>query len=180
MPKKSYCLDSTFFDRDTNIVSQELLGKLLYFQGKSGIITETESYIGQDDPACHAFRGRTKRTEVMFGAPGFSYVYLIYGMYYCLNVVTEQEGFPAAVLIRGVRMISPLYQSINGPGKLCKIFGINKNHNECDITTNNHFYIKDLGISPSFYSTPRVGISKGLDKLWRYVLNDHVLQNYKI
>lgn len=172
MTHTTHCLDYKFFARDTNIVSQELLGKLLYFQGKSGIITETESYIGQDDPACHASRGRTKRTEVMFGPPGVSYVYFIYGMYYCLNVVTEQEGFPAAVLIRGVNMISPSPQTINGPGKLCKNFGINKEHNGYDITNSDEFFIKDIGIKASFSTTPRIGISKGLDKLWRYVMDN--------
>jgi DNA-3-methyladenine glycosylase len=179
MVKNNNRLDYTFFDRDTNLVSQQLLGKLLYFQGKSGIITETESYIGQDDPACHASRGRTKRTEIMFGPPGFSYVYLIYGMYYCLNVVTEKEGFPAAVLIRGLYIVDTFPQYINGPGKICKIFGINKIHNACDITTHDHFFISDIDLNPSFYTTSRIGISKGLDKPWRYVMESSNLENYK-
>nr|WP_253307781.1 DNA-3-methyladenine glycosylase [Rickettsia endosymbiont of Ceutorhynchus assimilis] len=165
-------LTRDFFARDTNIVSQELLGKLLYFQGKKAIITETESYIGQDDPACHAARGRTKRTDIMFGLPGFSYVYLIYGMYYCLNFVTEIEGFPAAVLIRGVHVISPENQYLNGPGKLCRYLGINISHNKCDIINNNEFFVSDIGLKTSFSITPRIGITKGIDKLWRYVVKE--------
>jgi DNA-3-methyladenine glycosylase len=92
-------LRQEFFARDTVTVAQELLGQRLCFQGKSGIITETEAYVGQDDPACHAARGMTKRTEVMFGQAGVVYVYLIYGKYYCLNLVTEKLDFPAAVLV---------------------------------------------------------------------------------
>jgi len=164
------CLKRDFFARPTNIVSQELLGKLLCFQDKKGIITETESYIGDADPACHAANGRTKRTEVMFGPAGFSYIYLIYGLHFCLNIVTEEEGFPAAVLIRGVYAISPSEQYLNGPGKLCKFFGLNKYYNNYCITNNNQFFIKDIGIEFSFSTTPRIGISKGLDKLWRYVI----------
>lgn len=168
-------LEPNFFIRSTNIVSQELLGKLLYFEGKKGIIIETESYIGKDDPACHAFKGRTKRTEVMFGPPGFTYVYFIYGMYYCLNVVTEEEGVPAAVLIRGVQVISPFSQYLNGPGKLCRFFGINRSHNNINITNNKEFFIEDIGLNPSFITTTRIGISEGTDRLWRYVIDKPIL-----
>ncbi|MEY4464246.1 MAG: hypothetical protein RLZZ81_1217 [Pseudomonadota bacterium] len=206
-------LPREFFARDTNLVSTELIGKVLYFQGKTAIITETESYIGQDDPACHAARGRTKRTDVMFGPAGFSYVYLIYGMYYCLNFVTEAEGFPAATLIRGVHVISPndLYTAdtskvgsqisgkpaqriiireqrripkfdvpnlevskvyLNGPGKLCKYLGINISHNKCDLINNNEFFVGDIGLKLPYSTTTRIGITKGTDKLWRYVITD--------
>src|SRR2546430_489923 len=98
-------LPRSFFVRPTLQVAEELLGKLLVFNNQRGLITETEAYIGQDDPACHAARGMTPRTQVMFGPPGFSYVYFIYGMYHCFNVVTEPEGFPAAVLIRGIKLL---------------------------------------------------------------------------
>jgi hypothetical protein len=97
------CLTRDFFHRPTVLVAQELLGKTLVFNGQRGRITETEAYLGQaDDPACHAARGKTKRNAVMFGQAGLSYVYFIYGMYYCFNIVTEDEHFGAAVLIRGV------------------------------------------------------------------------------
>lgn len=85
-------LKSSFFNRPTLLVAEELLGKVLVFKKYCGIITETEAYIGAEDPACHAFRGETPRTKIMFGKPGFSYIYLIYGMYHCLNFVTEKEG----------------------------------------------------------------------------------------
>lgn len=172
MNNKLIPLPREFFARDTNIVSQELLGKALYFQGKIGIITETESYIGQDDPACHAARGRTKRTDIMFGPAGFSYVYLIYGMYYCLNFVTETEGFPAATLIRGVQIISPEKIQLQGPGKLCRYLGINISHNKCDIIDNNEFFVSDINLKLPYSTTTRIGITKGTDKLWRYVITD--------
>lgn len=108
----------------------------------------------------------------MFGPAGFTYVYLIYGMYYCFNIVTEQEGFPAAVLIRGVYMYSPNCHNINGPGKLCKIFGITKEHNQVDITRSTNLLVCDIGIHPSFSITTRIGINKGLDKMWRYVVDE--------
>ena len=81
--------------------------KTLHFDNYQGIITETEAYIGQDDPACHASKVKTKRTSIMFEEGGHCYVYLIYGMYYCFNIVTEASGFPAAVLLRGIKLISP-------------------------------------------------------------------------
>ena len=167
-------LPRKFFARETNIVSTELLGKILYFQGKTAIITETESYIGQDDPACHAARGKTKRTDVMFGPAGFSYVYLIYGMYYCLNFITETEGYPAATLIRGAHVISPENRHLNGPGKLCKYLGINISHNKFDITNNNEFFVSDINLRFPYSSTTRIGITKGLDKLWRYVITNPI------
>ena len=99
-------LPQTFYQRDTHIVARELLGKVLVrrWRGKflTGRICEVESYVGEDDKACHAAKGKTKRNEVMFGQAGLAYVYLIYGMHHCFNIVTEEKGFPAAVLIRGL------------------------------------------------------------------------------
>lgn len=175
MTSKPVISKTNFFMRSTNIVSQELLGKSLYFAGKKAIITETESYIAANDPACHAFKAKTKRTEVMFGPAGRTYVYFIYGMYYCLNIVTEPEGFAAAVLIRGAQVTSPTNQYINGPGKLCRFFEINCLHNNINITDNKEFFIEDIGLTPSFLTTRRVGISKGVDKLWRYVIDKPIL-----
>lgn len=163
-------LTRSFFDRPTIDVARGLLGKEMFFYGKRGIITETEAYIGRDDPACHAARGITKRNEPMFGVAGFSYVYLIYGMYYCLNFVTEDEGFPAAVLIRGLLVGGVNKKETNGPGKLCRFMGINKNHNNLDITKDDEFSVSETGIAPKIAATPRIGISQGQDKLWRFII----------
>ncbi len=142
----------------------------MVFNGTAGLITETEAYIGQDDPACHAARGKTTRNAVMFGPPGFSYVYFIYGMYHCLNFVTEDEGKPAAVLIRGLKLLESPSLHLNGPGKLCRHLGITRDHNGIDITTSDFFYIKDSPPPPTFETTPRIGITQGQEKLWRFVV----------
>lgn len=163
-------LSREFFNRPTLTVAQELLGKIAVFQNVAGIITETEAYIGENDPACHAARGKTPRNAVMFGPPGMSYVYFIYGMYHCLNFVTEGEGTPAAVLIRGLMQIEPAPLHLNGPGKLCRHLGITREHNGIDITESDSFYVKDSPLSPAFETTSRIGISKGQEKPWRFVV----------
>ena len=157
------------FKRPTLEVAQNLLGKIMVFENFEGIIAETEAYIGQDDPACHAARGRTLRTAVMFGPPGISYVYFIYGMYHCLNVVTQEEGFPAAVLIRGLQLVTPSCLLLDGPGKLCRHLGITTAHNGLNLTSHPSFFIKNSDFSPTYETTPRIGITKGREKLWRFV-----------
>ncbi len=161
-----------FFTQPTLWVAENLLGKIMVFGDKHGIITETEAYIGQDDPACHAARGITPRTQVMFGPPGFTYVYFIYGMYHCLNFVTEPEGSAAAVLIRGLYMFEEPRLHLNGPGKLCRHLGVTRQHNAIDIITAENFYVKDSSKTLTFKITPRIGISQGQDRLWRF-LADH-------
>ena len=162
-------LKRTFFNRPTLLVAQELLGKVLVFKNHRGIITETEAYMGFEDPASHAFKGETPRSQIMFGKPGFSYVYLIYGMYHCLNVVTEKVGFPAAVLIRSVKLLDETKLHLNGPGKICRHMGITKAHNTLDITNNDEFYIGCINQTLKFSKTPRIGIKVGKDKLWRFL-----------
>lgn len=162
-------LDRDFFNRPCPEVARDLLGQTLVFKNFSGIITETESYRGSDDPASHAFKGSTPRTQVMFGKPGISYVYLIYGMYHCLNFVTEEEGAPSAVLIRGLKLITPTAKLLDGPGKLCRELSINKFHNNIDLTLSDDFYIAKSEAINEFDVTPRIGIKVGLDKLWRFV-----------
>lgn len=162
-------LSRSFYERDTRQVAQELLGKHLVFNSHQGIITETEAYIGHEDPACHAAAGLTPRTKPMFGPAGHAYIYFIYGMYHCLNIVTEQTGFPAAVLIRSV-WIPELKLHLNGPGKLCRHLGLTKVHNERDLTSDPSFYVLDSPLQLPFDTTSRIGISKGQDKLWRYVV----------
>ena len=159
-------LDRSFFSDSTVEVAQNLLGKQLTFHDFSGIITETEAYHQDNDPACHAYKGKTPRNTAMFGPPGFSYVYFIYGMYHCLNIVTEPKGIAAAVLIRGLKIGS---LDLNGPGKLCRHLKITRDHNALDLMTSNHFFISDVGLKPSFISTPRIGIRVGCEKLWRFV-----------
>lgn len=171
----AYKLEVDFFLQDTITVAKKLLGKRLFFYNKALIITETEGYIGADDPACHGRAGRTTRNFSMFGIGGYTYVYFIYGMYYCLNFVTEKEGFPAAVLIRaGYDEKEEIpYRLTNGPGKLCKYLNITREHNNINITdnkVNKDFYIEDIGIKPQEISaTARIGIKHGLDKQWRFL-----------
>jgi len=164
-------LSREFYEQSTLEVAKELIGKVMVFDSFEGVITETEAYIGKDDPACHAARGKTKRNEVMFARAGTSYVYLIYGMYHCLNFVTEEEGFPAAVLIRGVYIPQIDYKRTNGPGKLCKIMDITKQQNGVDIVESNDFYVLDKGIKLDYDTTTRIGISQGKELPWRFVVD---------
>jgi DNA-3-methyladenine glycosylase len=134
-------LPRDFYARDTELVARDLLGRVLECETSegtaSGIIVETEAYLGEHDEACHAVVGRTARTEPLYGPPGISYVYFIYGMYWCFNAVTRDEGLPSAVLVRALEPLTgiPLMQRrrprasslpdlTNGPGKLCTALGI--------------------------------------------------------
>ncbi len=166
-------LKKDFYNRSTLIVAKELLGK--YLVRKIGgmtvahKITETEAYHGPKDLASHASKGRTPRTEVMFGPAGHAYVYLIYGMYHCFNIVTGPEGFPSAVLIRGLDG-----EKCDGPGKLCRVFEIDKKLNAIDLTTSSELWVEDRGEEVRrIKRTPRVGIDYAKeykDKPWRFVL----------
>ena len=145
-PKASSILHREFYARPTLTVARDLIGARLVriSNGRqlAGLITETEAYIGEQDLGCHATAGRTKRTEVMYGPPGHAYVYFTYGNHWMLNVVTEPEGFPAAVLIRaiqpveGVRTIARRrhQRDTYGPGKLTQALGITKVENGVDLT----------------------------------------------
>jgi DNA-3-methyladenine glycosylase len=130
-------LPRSFYDRATCAVAVDLLGRRLVVPHPtdrnappgSGWIVETEAYVGPEDRASHASRGRTPRTEIMFGPPGVAYVYLVYGMHYCLNAVTEREGYPAAVLIRAIEPALALPGRTDGPGRLCRALGIDRSFN---------------------------------------------------
>lgn len=121
-------LPRSFYDRDTVQVAKDLLGMefvhVVGGQERAGRIVETEAYLGPHDLAAHSAKGRTKRTEVMFGPPGYAYVYLIYGMHWCINFVTESEGHASAVLIRALEPVRNLAGKTSGPGLLCKAMGI--------------------------------------------------------
>lgn len=177
-------LNREFYVRPTLEVARDLIGKYLVFNSKDGLLAarlvEVEAYIGENDPACHAAVGKTKRNEVMYDTGGFSYIYFIYGMYHCFNIVTENEGFPAAVLVRGAEPIDGLQIMLDrfnkrndskltdGPGKLCKAFNLNREHNGLDLIGET-LYLEDRGYYPSkIERSKRIGIKKGTERLWRF------------
>lgn len=168
-----------FYSRNTLDVAKSLLGCILCKKMDTGdvlrgIIVETEAYT-QEDPACHAFRGMTKRASTLFKAPGLAYVYLIYGMYNCVNVVTEEEGRGCAVLIRALEPIGML-EKTNGPGKLCRTFKITRALNEVDLTSYESGLWIEYGknISQSdIVSASRIGIKVGVDLKWRFYIRNN-------
>ena len=171
-------LSKRFYQQDTLKVAQNLLGCFLVRQiGKKiikGMIVETEAYIGEDDLACHASRGRTPRTEIMYGEAGRAYVYMVYGMHHCLNVVTEKKNFPAAALIRGIA-VEGGNMILDGPGKLCKFFKVDRKLNGWDLTEGKKLWIeKGIKIKkPRIKKSKRVGIDyagKCRHYLWRFYL----------
>lgn len=178
-------LNQSFYNQPTLKVARELLGNFLIHKVGNkkiiGQITETESYIGPNDLASHASKGKTKRTEIMFGDPGYWYVYLIYGMYYCLNIVTEHKNYPAAVLIRSVKPISGLPDKIktDGPGKLSREFKIDKKTNgQPGFGHKTKLWIEINKSKPAklnIKKAPRIGIEyagKYKGKLWRFYIDD--------
>jgi len=161
-----------FFIRDVLHVAPELVGKILVIRSKDNsvrrfIITETEAYRGAEDKACHASKGRTSRTEVMYHEGGKIYVYIVYGMYWMLNFVTSEKDIPQAALIRGI-------EGYNGPGKLTKAIGIDKSFYGEDLISSNRIWIEDTGYKPSVKTGQRIGINyageKWENKLWRFFI----------
>jgi DNA-3-methyladenine glycosylase len=185
-------ISRSFYQQPTIDVARRLLGKYLVRKHGDGTtigrIVETEGYVGLDDKACHASRGRTPRTQVMFGEAGHAYVYLVYGFHHMLNIVTEAVDFPAAVLIRAVEPLQGigLMESrrgtterrnlASGPGKLCQAFAIDRTLNGDDIC-GKVLYLEDRGEkAPSFVATPRIGVDYAGEwkhKLWRFVVRDN-------
>jgi DNA-3-methyladenine glycosylase len=167
-------LEQSFFERDVLHVAPELLGKYLIRNGNDQperfMITEVEAYKGVDDLACHASKGRTARTEIMYASGGFIYVYLIYGMYWMLNFVTGKKNEPQAALIRGVDRIS-------GPGRLTKLLNIDKSFYGESIVASDRLWVEEGGdLKVKFITTPRVGVDYSGDiwknKPWRFVKSD--------
>jgi DNA-3-methyladenine glycosylase len=162
----SKVLDQKFFNRNTKLVARELIGKFLVRKIGNEVIrsmiTETEAYDGFQDQASHAFKGKTKRTEVMFGPAGYFYIYLCYGMYYLMNISTREVGHPAAVLIRGV-------EGADGPGKLTRMLKIDKKLSSKKAEKISGLWIEDGGVKVpknKIISTRRVGINYAGD-IWK-------------
>ncbi len=165
-------LEREFFTRDVLNVAPDLLLKLLAIRTKNGdirrfSISETEAYRGSDDRACHASKGRTPRTDIMFHEGGRLYVYFVYGMYWMLNIVTGNDNDPQAVLIRG-------FENCSGPGRVTKLLGIDRSYYGEDLTSSSRIWIEDPGIKPVYKTSPRIGINYAGEpwksKLWRYYL----------
>ena len=165
-------LISDFYRQDALTVAEKLLGKILVRRWEDGtqshyIITETEAYLGEEDLACHASKGRTKRTDIMYAVGGHVYVYLIYGMYWMLNVVTGPENHPQAVLIRGI-------DSITGSGKVGLELKMDKTFYSEDLTASDRIWIEDAPEVTRFSTAPRIGIDyageEWKNKPWRFIL----------
>lgn len=195
-------LPREFYNRDSVTVAKELLGKYLVHiveeEKLVGKIVEVEAYMGPTDKAAHSYNNRrTERNEIMYGGPGFSYVYIIYGMYNCMNVVVEQPGKPQAILIRGLEPIEGLevmskfrhgksYEELSkreiigltsGPGKLCKAFNIDRSHNGLDLC-GDELYIVEENEKSVFetVSTTRINIDyaeEAKDFPWRFYIKDN-------
>lgn len=156
-------LPRAFYDRDPVVVARELLGKRLVRVSdgveRIGRIVEVEAYLGPHDLAAHSSRGRTERTRVMFGPPGHAYVYLVYGLHCCMNVVTEREGHASAVLLRAVEPVRNIEGSTRGPGLLCRAMGIDRRLNGHDLTGGDLFIAGSPGTEPSaIVRRPRIGV----------------------
>ena len=185
-------LPRAFYDRPTLDVARELLGKVLVHRRQSvltsGVIAEVEAYIGEDDPACHAAPGPTRRNEPLYGHPGHAYVYLNYGIHYLVNVVTEAHGSPAAILVRALDPIDgvdamrrrrgratagSLHDLCRGPGNLTLAMGITLAENRLDLV-GGRLFIEDRGITlgPIAWG-PRIGINVGTEHPWRAYVANH-------
>ncbi len=156
-------LPREFYDRDTMEVARELLGMLLVHVTdgveRIGRIVEVEAYLGPHDLAAHSARGLTPRTRVMFGPPGHAYVYLIYGMYYCVNVVTQAEGKASAVLLRALEPVQNVEGRTQGPGLLCRAMQIDKRLNGYDLLSDDFFIAQDEAPSRiAIVRRPRIGV----------------------
>jgi DNA-3-methyladenine glycosylase len=178
-----------FYARDTLTVARELLGqrlvRLLDGQRVAGRIVEVEAYMGEKDQASHAAPGRTERNAVMYGPPGHAYVYFIYGMHHCFNVVTEREGFPAAVLVRAIEPVEGIevmrrnrpgrsgVELTNGPAKLCYALGIDRALNAMDLVTSDELWLEqdEFVVDERVKTGPRVGVrgdERAVEVEWRF------------
>jgi len=187
-------LKRDFYARDTLTVARDLLGQRMVRRWRDqelvGRIVEVEAYVGQGDEACHASRGRTARNEVMFGPPGYAYVYFVYGMHHCFNVVTEPNGFAAAVLIRALEPLAGIevmlahrkgrqgVELTNGPAKLCYALDIDRSLNGTDLVMGQQVWIeRGQAVDEGLVARgPRVGVrgdEHALTAPWRLWIRDH-------
>lgn len=185
--KNTQIVEVSWLDRPSTEVAPDLVGCTLVRQMPDGeiirgLIVETEAY-GPEDPACHAYRRRTERNWVMFGPAGRTYVYLIYGIYYCLNVVTDQDSIPSAVLIRALQLesIPPWIKESDrskphriaaGPGKLCRALQIDSTLNSQVLQPGQPLWLehRQSQFTPELVQTTRIGLSQGIDLPWRWYL----------
>jgi DNA-3-methyladenine glycosylase len=195
MMQQNNLLPRSFYQRNTVLVAQELLGNIIvrvwHNQIIAGIISETEAYCGPTDPASHAYSKKTPRNQALFGPVGHSYVYFVYGNHYCLNLVARDKELAAGgVLIRGLiplhgietmqklRHTTVFTNLTNGPGKIGQALHLTRADNDIDLTKKGELYVIE-GIkipAKSIDVTPRIGIKKAQDKLWRFVINKEATQ----
>lgn len=173
-------LGRDFFDRDVVVVARDLIGTTLLFEGAGGEIVETEAY-DRDDPASHSFSGPTDRNAVMFGPAGFAYVYLSYGIHWCLNFVCGEEGHGAAVLVRALRPIEGIVLMRSrrgvererllcaGPGRLAQALGVTRAASGLALDAP-PFSLRVRTVEPDILVGPRIGISKAVERPWRFGL----------
>ena len=194
-PSSATILPHSFYDRDPRLVGPDLLGKILVRrqggQYLAGRIVEVEAYLGADDPAAHASIGKTPRNAVLFGPPGFAYVYFIYGNHYCLNVSCLPDGTPGGILFRALEPIAGMSEMFklrgipedsdprrltSGPGRMASAFGITRERdNGKDLASaGSDLYIQDDGgPRPQVLTTRRIGITKAADMPLRYVVREN-------
>jgi len=193
-------LERGFFERPTLEVARDLIGKRLVRCGEdgtrvSGIIVETEAYCGKFDEACHSYKGKTERTQIMFGGKGHAYIYLIYGMYHCLNLTSGLAGEPECVLIRALEPKEGLHHMherrgtdkhknlCSGPGKLCIALDTPKSLNGRDLCTGETLYLEDPGDRPEVTASPRINIGYAGEAVhypWRFTLTDSPFVSVKV
>jgi len=188
--RSSAALPSAFYARDTEFVARDLLGCILECHTTEGVVSgrivETEAYVGEHDLACHAAAGRTRRTAPLYGPPGTSYVYFIYGVHWCFNAVTRDEELPSAVLIRALEPLEGIAIArtrrpaakrdadiMNGPGKLCEALGIDARHNAVRLDRPPVRILRGNPVPADAVTvTPRIGISEAKDWPLRYLVTD--------
>ncbi len=182
--RESRILPRSFYARDPETVARGLLGKILVHERTAGRMVETEAYLGASDPAAHASHGLTERTRVIFGPPGHAYVYFIYGMYECLNLVAEPDGTPGCVLIRAIEPLvgietmrgrraaaKRIEDLASGPGKITQAFGIARRHYGADVTRGS-LTVRTMKCEPAFEiaATPRIGFTDVAARPLRFIL----------